>query len=130
MIMCPKALKHCTIYTSSERRVTASAEIFAAAFLDDPEDPNQKPLQLVVRKDLLDDSNAAKDDSDLVKQKLKASLKADSPDAHVRPDGWPEDIPPPAQLTKQVAEILAQLSKIMARNFQILDVNSIHTGAF
>ncbi|CAO1617274.1 unnamed protein product [Sympodiomycopsis kandeliae] len=125
MIMCPKALKNCTIYTSSERRVTASAEIFAAAFLDDPEEPSQKPLELVIRKDLLDDSNAAKDDMDAVKKKLKASLRADGPDAQVRPSNWPEDVPPPAELTRQVATILADLSKVMEANFKRLDVDKL-----
>lgn len=125
MIMCPKALKNCTIYTSSERRVTASAEIFAAAFLDDPEEPAQKPLELVIRKDLLDDSNAAKDDMDAVKKKLKASLRSDGPDAQIRPDSWPEDVPPPAELTRQVASILSHLSKVMEANFHSLDVDSL-----
>ncbi|PWN28532.1 putative VIP1-actin cytoskeleton organization and biogenesis-related protein [Jaminaea rosea] len=127
MIMCPKALKNCTIYTSSERRVTASAEIFAGAFLDDPEDPDQNPHQLVIRKDLLDDSNAAKDDMDAVKKKLKASLKIDGPDSEVRPDNWPEDMAPPAQLAREIGSILGELSKVMAANFQRLDVDKLQT---
>jgi hypothetical protein len=125
MIMCPKALKNCTIYTSSERRVTASAEIFAASFLDDPEEPSQKPLQLVIRKDLLDDSNAAKEDMDIVKKSLKASLRADGVDAQKRPEHWPEDMAPPAELARQIAAILAHLSKVMKQNFQSLDVEKI-----
>lgn len=125
LIMCPKALKNCTIYTSSERRVTASAEIFAAAFLDDPEDPDQKPNQLVIRKDLLDDSNAAKDDMDVVKKKLKASLRPDGPNADTRPEHWPEDAAPPPDLVREVASILSQLSKIMSHNFKRLDVDAI-----
>ncbi|CAO1613511.1 unnamed protein product [Parajaminaea phylloscopi] len=125
LIMCPKALKSCTIYTSSERRVTASAEIFAAAFLDDPEDPDQKPNQLVVRKDLLDDSNAAKEDMDRVKKRLKASLREDDAAAEVRPDNWPEDVVPPAKLAREIAAILADLARVMDANFQKLDVDSI-----
>lgn len=124
MIMAPKALKNTTIYTSSERRVTASAEIFAAAFLDDREEPNQD-RQLIIRKDLLDDSNAAKDDMDAVKAKLKTQLKPDSPEAQIKPDHWPEDVPPPAELTRQIAAILARLSKVMKSNFAALDVDKI-----
>lgn len=125
LIMCPKALKNCTIYTSSERRVTASAEIFAAAFLDDPEDPDQKPLQLVIRKDLLDDSNAAKEDMDLVKKKLKENLRRSGPEAQVKPEHWPEDVVPPAELAREIAQILSGLSKIMKANFQRLDVDNL-----
>lgn len=125
LIMCPKALKNCTIYTSSERRVTASAEIFAAAFLDDPEEPDQKPNQLVIRKDLLDDSNAAKDEMDRVKKLLKASLREDSPNCDLLPEHWPEDVAPPAKLVREIAAILADMAKIMNRNFQKLDVDAI-----
>lgn len=121
------ALKNCTIYTSSERRVTASAEIFAAAFLDEPEDPAQEPLQLIIRKDLLDDSNQAKSEMDAVKKQLKAALKPDNPLADVRPEHWPEDLPPPVQLCQRVAATLKSLSETMNDNYKRLDVQKIQT---
>lgn len=116
IIMNADALSNCTVYTSSERRVTASAEIFAAAFLD--ESSGEK--EMIIRKDLLDDSNAAKDVMDVVKKKLKASLRPDSPEAGTVPDDWPEDLPPPARLALDLAALLGKLREIMRQNYKTL----------
>ncbi|SOV09832.1 probable VIP1 - actin cytoskeleton organization and biogenesis-related protein [Ustilago sp. UG-2017a] len=116
IIMNADALSNCTVYTSSERRVTASAEIFAAAFLD--ESSGEK--EMIIRKDLLDDSNAAKDVMDVVKQKLKASLRPDSAEANRVPEDWPEDLPPPAKLALEIARLLGKLRELMRQNYKTL----------
>lgn len=127
IIMNESALKNCTIYTSSERRVTASAEIFAASFLEDVESSKSEPLQLIIRKDLLDDSNAAKDLMDTVKKELKHVLRPESPQAHEKPSNWPDDLEPPAALCQRVANLLHELREIMRSNWTKLDTNKIQT---
>ena len=121
-------LSSAQIYTSSERRVVASAEVFSAALLNQVHStatntssgsptPNhrpssrasidgsssgysskalaltsqQKPIELIVRKDLLDDSNAAKDLMDDVKKRLKILLRPGEPEK--RPElTWPKSM--------------------------------------
>ncbi|PWN48572.1 hypothetical protein IE53DRAFT_381230 [Violaceomyces palustris] len=127
VIMNEAALSNCTVYTSSERRVTASAEIFAAAFLDDPNSSGAEEREMIIRKDLLDDSNAAKDLMDAVKKKLKQSLKPDGPEADFKPDDWPEDLPSPARLGGDIAQLLQGLRETMRDNFARLNVDKIQS---
>ncbi|EPQ27753.1 uncharacterized protein PFL1_04890 [Pseudozyma flocculosa PF-1] len=122
-IMNDAALANCTIYTSSERRVTASAEIFAAAFLDDGKSSGDR--EMVIRKDLLDDSNAGKEVMDAVKKKLKRSLQPDGPEADARPDDWPDELPPPSRLASEIAGLLRGLRQTMRDNYRALDVERI-----
>ena len=146
-----EVLNNVKIYTSSERRVVASAEIFAAALLgpnstqhsiiippttrghagssasSSNPSPNASPavppktslypplsspsvngsvekpqrqVDLIVRKDLLDDSNAAKDLMDDVKKRLKTLLRPC--EATRRPQLiWPK------KLKKEPVEVVA-----------------------
>jgi hypothetical protein len=74
-------LNNVQIYTSSERRVVNTAEIFARALLGreqtgglrKPDTEDNTPLieHLIQRRDLLDDNNAAKELTDQAKKKLK-----------------------------------------------------------
>ncbi|KDQ17328.1 hypothetical protein BOTBODRAFT_156087 [Botryobasidium botryosum FD-172 SS1] len=142
------------IYTSSERRVIASAEIFAAALFENVSSPtiagSSTPIQtngqiyrgsdhsgssrslqqlpthhLIVRKDLLDDSNAAKDLTDDVKKRLKILLRPGEPEK--RPElTWPKSMKrEPAEVVREVIELLNEFRDTMRHNFETMDVDKI-----
>ncbi|KAG8865267.1 hypothetical protein FRB96_000157 [Tulasnella sp. 330] len=154
------------IFTSSERRVTASAEIFAAALLDTnsprntafsagnqtvgsplgipvPSTPTRSSrsseagslisdrghpaptYKLVIRKDLLDDSNAAKDLMDDVKKRLKFLLR--NGESERRPElTWPKTMnAEPAVVVQEVIDLLGSFRKIMRHNYETMDVDKI-----
>ncbi|KIJ56779.1 hypothetical protein M422DRAFT_238381 [Sphaerobolus stellatus SS14] len=121
-IMNKEVLKNVTIYTSSERRVISSAEIFAASLLPDE---TAEPPRLIIRKDLLDDSNAAKDLMDDVKKRLKILLRPGEPDK--RPDlTWPKSLKKePVEVVKEVIQLLSSFRDIMRQNFKTIDVDKI-----
>ncbi|KAJ7700063.1 histidine phosphatase superfamily-domain-containing protein [Mycena rosella] len=101
----------------SERRVIASAEISQL-----PSTPNQTPLNLIVRKDLLDDSNAAKDLMDDVKKRLKILLRPGEPEK--RPElTWPKSMN--KEPVEEVIELLSSFRGIMRKNFETMDVDKI-----
>ncbi|KAF2167219.1 hypothetical protein M409DRAFT_54406 [Zasmidium cellare ATCC 36951] len=113
MLMNRHVLDNVSIFTSSERRVTTSAQIFAAAFLDEKELDDD---EIHVRKDLLDDSNAAKDEMDRVKKKLKGLLRQ----GHSPPKqfAWPTDgTPEPYLVVRRVAELMKFHRRVMRHNF-------------
>lgn len=107
-----EVLDDCHVYSSSERRVTTSAQIWASSFLkkkDLPED------FVTIRKDLLDDSNAAKDVMDKVKKKLKGLLR----EGNERPPqfAWPSKTPEPSEVQKEVVKLMGFLRRTMQVNY-------------
>ena len=112
MLMNREALSDVRVFTSSEPRVSTSAQIFAASFMDQKDVPDSF---ISVRKDLLDDSNAAKDVTDKVKKKLKLLLRA----GHEAPAqfAWPPNTPEPSVVVKRVAELMRFHRRVMRHNF-------------
>ncbi|KAK6341648.1 hypothetical protein TWF696_008717 [Orbilia brochopaga] len=113
LLMNREVLGDVKIFTSSERRVSTSAHIWTASFLDVKE---VGPGRIVVRKDLLDDSNAAKDEMDKVKKKLKTLLRqgAEAPPQFA----WPrENFPEPSVVMQNVVELMKFHQKVMQYNY-------------
>ncbi len=114
-LMNKEVLDEVHVFSSSERRVTTSAQIFSASFL------NKKELAsdfITIRKDLLDDSNAAKDEMDKVKKKLKVLLRrGNEPPPQF---AWPANLPEPSVIQRQVVQLMIFHRKVMRHNYQKL----------
>jgi len=115
LLMNRDAIEDLTVYSSSERRVTTSATIWTAAFLDQKE---VSPKYIHIRKDLLDDSNAAKDEMDKVKKKLKNLLREgnEAPKQFT----WPDNMPEPFLAARDVVQLMKFHRQVMKQNFSRL----------
>lgn len=113
LLLNPAALNDVRVFTSSERRVATSAQIFTSTFLGKE---TLEPDFISVRKDLLDDSNAAKDEMDKVKKKLKGLLRQgkQAPEQFT----WPTDgTPEPYIVARRVVELMKFHRRVMRHNF-------------
>ena len=115
LLMNREVLDEVHVFSSSERRVTTSAQIFAASFTDQKELP---PDFITIRKDLLDDSNAAKDEMDKVKKKLKTLLRQgeEAPAQFA----WPSNMPEPSIVQKDVVQLMKFHRRVMRQNYSKL----------
>ncbi|KAI9894848.1 MAG: hypothetical protein M1814_000068 [Vezdaea aestivalis] len=121
LLMNPEAVHKLDVFSSSERRVSTSAKIWAASYLDQKEVP---PDFIKIRKDLLDDSNAAKDEMDKVKKKLKSLLRK----GNKRPPqfAWPKDnTPEPSEVLSNVVELMKFHRRVMHHNFKKVNGGAI-----
>lgn len=119
MLLNRDALNDVHVYSSSERRSTTTAGIFASTFLADEHLPKDF---VIVRKDLLDDSNAAKDEMDKVKKKLKPLLREG---IKAPPQfAWPDDQPEPNAVVKKVIALMRFHRDVMRENFKKLRSSS------
>jgi hypothetical protein len=121
-LMNREVLDEVHVFSSSERRVVTSAQIWAASFMkkkDVPED------FITIRKDLLDDSNAAKDEMDKVKKKLKGLLRK----GNERPPqfAWPENMPEPSEVQTRVVQLMNFHRKVMQHNYAKLSSGAVNS---
>ncbi|SCU98449.1 LADA_0H13102g1_1 [Lachancea dasiensis] len=113
-------LSNIKIFSSSERRVLASAQLWAMALFGADELGSD---EIRIRKDLLDDSNAAKDNMDKVKKQLKPLLREgkEAPPQFA----WPAKMPEPYLVIKRVVELMNYHKHVMDYNFETKDVEEM-----
>ena len=111
-LMNREVLDEVHVFSSSERRVVTSAQIWASSFLNKKDIPEDF---ITIRKDLLDDSNAAKDEMDKVKKKLKGLLRK----GNERPPqfAWPDNMPEPSEVQTRVVQLMNFHRKVMQHNY-------------
>jgi inositol hexakisphosphate/diphosphoinositol-pentakisphosphate kinase len=109
------------VLSSSEKRVIDTAQTFCIALLQQPLDSDF----ILVTKEMLDDSNAAKEQTDAVKQKLQFILnpefKVTPPREFVMPTGW-IDFSGPVQ---ELVDFLKVIRGRMEENLKVVPKESV-----
>ncbi|KAF7729847.1 hypothetical protein EC973_003581 [Apophysomyces ossiformis] len=112
------------IFSSSERRVRATADVFARWFLGQPDS-----IEGVISesKYLLDDSNAAKENGDAVKHQLRELVRpgSDIPALVLAKMGWPADMPQPHVVLHEISTIMTRMQRLMYLNWASKDVDQL-----
>ena len=112
------------IFTSSERRVIATADTFCKAFLNTHD---IAPDFIMVSKEMLDDSNSAKDSMRLVKDKLRDILNHETETKLPKEIIIPSEMENPASSLKELIDLLSQLRMIMRTNYDRMEVMNLQT---
>lgn len=135
MIMNKDVLNNVKIYTSSERRVINTAEIFAQSLLSSGSgsqlssgrgvESAPQISHLIQRRDLLDDNNAGKEKMTEAKKSLKVLLRPG--ESEKRPElAWPKGLKKePVEVVRDVIEQLTELRAIMRKNYENGNVDKI-----
>ncbi|KAI8906551.1 histidine phosphatase superfamily-domain-containing protein [Powellomyces hirtus] len=119
MIINKELLDDVKIYSSSEQRVTATADFFVRSFLQLSEVPDD---YTIVSKEMLDDSNAVKEQTENVKWRLQEILNSDT-GVKLDDDGKAKADPP--TFVEDTIKLLRILRTVMRDNFQKMDVDII-----
>ncbi|CAG8570925.1 435_t:CDS:10 [Paraglomus brasilianum] len=122
LIMNKRVFNDVKIFTSSERRVSATAEIFAHTFLDIGDIPENV---IQIRKEMLDDSNAAKEEMDAVKIQIHDLIGNDN--LYQKYPWWPRDMPEPQVVIGEIIEMMKYHQSIMQENYATMDVDKIQS---
>ena len=110
------------VFTSSERRVIATADTFCCAFLNTKD---LDPQFIKVAKEMLDDSNAAKDLMEQVKSRLRDILNPETNTPTPSEIIAPPSMSSPALAVSEVISLLSELRLVMRSNFENLDIDSL-----
>ena len=116
------------IYSSSERRVIATSEIFLKAFMTIAEIPSEF---IKISKEMLDDNILAKDEMEIVKKKIKQLLQKTelAPDeCECLPPSLREAIKSPRDALMQLIELLKYHQEIMRQNLKLLKTMPLKFG--
>ncbi|ORX78854.1 hypothetical protein K493DRAFT_321145 [Basidiobolus meristosporus CBS 931.73] len=112
------------IYSSSERRAVATAEVFGRTFLDVPQLENDF---VQIRGDMLDDSDAAKEPIEQAKTQLLTIMKATSRETIPELVMIPEDIEDLSEFLRETVDLLSTFRFTMHENFANMQVEHIQT---
>jgi hypothetical protein len=101
-------LSDVVVYSASERRVIQTAEVFTKSFL------GGEPTEIIIRKEMLDDSNAAKEQMERVKKQLQDYNCIKIP-----------GIDDAAGFIADLMRTMSELREIMRRNYESFNVNDL-----